>query len=334
MHTVSMFTRTAVQRLSNLSTLARKRTKAMKELLPHPFIPSNKLRYTLKTTWLFTYSDATTSLMPWALFGITHALSAPLFYTSSQPVATICFRAPLVLFWLLINLLPFCISNQRYRAAILEDSINKPWRPIPSKRISPGQATDLMIKCHLFALIASSRLGGMKQCIAIIVLAYIYNDLRGGERSVVARNFLNGLGFVTFGSGAMDVAACDNFVFTPKLMRWFGMIVLVITSGIHTMDMYDQEGDEKTGKRTVPLVIGDLAARWSIIVVTMFWSVVCPWYWAVGFTSYSATLTCGITVAVRYYGKRRVDDDKKTFKVWSMWLVCIYCLPLMKMLGV
>ncbi|KAL9623090.1 MAG: hypothetical protein Q9160_002604 [Pyrenula sp. 1 TL-2023] len=45
------------------------------------------------------------------------------------------------------------------------------------------------------------------------------------------------------------------------LAKWFCIIAATVTSSVHSQDMYDQLGDRARGRWTVPLVIGDTAAR-------------------------------------------------------------------------
>lgn len=313
--------------------MAQTSKKTLKQLQStyHSLISS--CQYHSETLFLFVKSDLKTVLLPWVLFGLAHALSGKLFNLSNQSTLSILSRSPLVLFWVLINLLPFCIGNQRPEQAIKEDSVNKSWRPIAAGRITSSQAGKLMIAAYFFSYIISCVIGGNKQCLALAALGYAYNSLGGADKSFVSRNLLNGLGFVAFGSGAMEVAAGQEVICTSALTNWFALIVLIITCGIQVMDMYDQEGDAMTGRSTLPLVIGDLAARWSIVLTTLAWSIICPWYWSAGWIAYAMVLAGGVITAKRTLKKRSVQDDKKTAKVWNLWLVAIYCLPLMKTCG-
>lgn len=190
-----------------------------------------------------------------------------------------------------------------------------------------------MLACYIVAFLISNIIGGTKQCVTLGLLGYAYNDLNLGDKSFITRGLLNGLGFVSFGSGAMEVALGQETIYTPELTNWLAILVVVIATGIQTMDMYDQEGDRTVGRSTLPLVIGDVAARWSIVVGTLLWSVVCPWYWGVGWVAQALVLAGGIVTAMRCLRKRDVKSDKKTAKVWNLWLVGVYCLPLMKTVG-
>ena len=96
--------------------------------------------------------------------------------------------------------------------------------------------------------------------------------------------------------------------------------------------MYDQRGDAVRNRKTVPLVIGDAAARWTIAVPMAVWCVVTPWLWASSAVGYVAPVGLGLTVAVRTLRVRNERGDKNTFRLWNLWLVSVYLLPLVKAL--
>ena len=78
------------------------------------------------------------------LVGIMSASSGNLLTTASVPFTTILTNIPITCFWIWLNILVISISNQRLPAGILEDKINKPWRPIASGRIGVEQASQLL----------------------------------------------------------------------------------------------------------------------------------------------------------------------------------------------
>ncbi|KAL8651747.1 MAG: hypothetical protein Q9210_003078 [Variospora velana] len=161
----------------------------------------------LRTIWLFTFSDLKTIVGPKTVFGLVNSLAAPEFGVGSSPeAASLLRRTVIVAVWTWINLLPFAIDNQRQPAAIAEDSVNKPWRPMPSKRLTEQRARQIMFALYPVAGLTSCYFGGLRQCIALVALGYWYNDRGGADSSFVVRNFINACGFVCYSSGAMEVA--------------------------------------------------------------------------------------------------------------------------------
>ena len=251
----------------------------------------------------------------------------------SPEFAVILGRLPRIAFWCWINLLPFAIDNQRQSAAIKEDGENKPWRPIPSGRMSKTQAKWLMWSLYPAAIVASMMLGGLKQCLALICLGWWYNDLGGADHSCITRNFINACGFLCYASGATEVASRTGLLgspFKPIAWLWFAIIGAVVFTSVQSQDMYDQAGDGLRGRKTVPLVMGDNHARWSIGIAVSIWSIVCPTLWQLGPGTYAVSMTTAAIITFRTLTKRSVSDDKSTFRIWNLWMVILYVMPLLK----
>lgn len=291
------------------------------------------LTFHVKSVWLFTFSDLKTIVLPSTAFAMlnrlaTLSLSSRKQADIHQAVVQLLFRVPLVAFWAWINLLPFAIDNQRQPEAIKEDTSNKPWRTMPSGRLQQGNAKMLMCLFYMLAILASVQLGAVPQCLILILLGCWYNDLHGADKSCIVRNFINASGFVCYTSGALQVATPGKIEAIQDLTFWFLIVALVVFSTVQAQDMYDQPGDSLRKRKTVPLVLGDLPARWTIALPTVFWSCACPRYWSVSYVGYSGPLLLGHLVAVRTVTKRSVSSDKKTFCLWNLWLISLYSMPL------
>ena len=290
--------------------------------------------YHAKTIWLFTYTDLKTIVGPETAFGVLSALSGPILTTNQSPdLSIVLSRIPIVAFWCWINLLPFAIDNQRQPKAIDEDGENKPWRSMPSGRLSETHAKWLMWSLYPAAIVASLKLGGLKQCLALVSLGWWYNDLGGSDYSCITRNFINACGFLSYASGATEVASRSNLLdspFKPVAWPWFFIIGAIVFTSVQTQDMYDQAGDSLRQRKTVPLVIGDHYARWSIAIAMMGWSVVCPTFWQLGPVTYAMSMITAAIVTFRTLTKRSVPADKLTFRIWNVWMVMLYLMPLLK----
>lgn len=195
---------------------------------------------------------------------------------TSAPVlspSNVLARAPAIVFWVWINLLCFVIDNQRQPESIGEDLLNKPWRPLPSRRLSPSIVTCLMLSLYPVAAIVSYWHGNLTQCLCLAFLGFSYNDLHGADISCLTRNLINACGFIYFYFGALQVmlGGPELSVFRYLGWWWLAVIALVVFSTVHTQDMYDQRGDAKRNRRTVPLVIGDAPARWTIALPMVVW---------------------------------------------------------------
>ncbi|PQE28240.1 digeranylgeranylglyceryl phosphate synthase protein [Rutstroemia sp. NJR-2017a WRK4] len=259
-------------------------------------------RYHLYTIWLFTFSDMKTILFPTSIWGLFNALSGPCMTTNNHPVTTeILCRIPLVILWVWLQLLPFNINNQRRPEAIAEDSVNKPWRPLVAGRLSPSQATYLMCAILVLDFLVSFLLQGFLPCLAMFFLGHVYNYL-GGADNIMTRNLINGLGFQAFGWGATLVASnSPKYSLNQTSALLFSLLGVVVLTTVQSQDMHDQEGDQNRGRRTLPLVIGDGPARWTLAIGVIIWSFYCPFmsrevYWT------DATANCYriVTYQLRY----------------------------------
>lgn len=290
--------------------------------------------YHARTLWLFTYSDLKTIVIPSTLFGITNSFFAPYYHIAvpqhNHGSATVIGRWALTMLWVWLNLLPFAINNQRAPAAIAEDSINKPWRPMPCGRLSAGGANATMVFFYILAQLCSVLVtGGLRQSLGLVHLGVWYNNLGGGDGNPLIRNAINALGYVCFTSGALEVAVGTDLPFTgsPRLVQWFGTIAGIIMTTVHSQDMYDQEGDQLRGRKTVPLVVGDVPARWTIAVWMLIWGALGPHLWQGPVTVRCFGLALSGLIGVRSLVYREVSSDKTTFLLWNFWMCFVYVLP-------
>ena len=232
-------------------------------------------------------------------------------------------------FWAWINLLPFAIDNQRQPDGVKEDTENKPWRPLPSKRLTAGQAKLTMLVCYLIALSSSLYLGGVWQCITLVGLGYWYNDLKGADNSCITRNLINACGYICFTSGALEVTSGLSIVsMRPVAYQWLLTIALVIFTTIHSQDLYDQAGDSLRKRWTVPLVLGDSAARWTIVLSVGVWSWFCPSFWQLGIKGFATSVVLGGILVWRTLSQRTVKADKRSFRIYNVWIISLFFLPL------
>ena len=91
--------------------------------------------FVIHLVWDFIESDFITFAIPNTAFGVIGAIASATLVdgpVSSQPtMLQIIMRLPSVLAFNVGNLLVFDLANQRSPSSVIEDRINKPWRPIP-----------------------------------------------------------------------------------------------------------------------------------------------------------------------------------------------------------
>ena len=298
----------------------------------HDVPASASVVYHIRTLWLTTRSDLKSIVIPETAFGIFSALSGPILTTNQSPrFLTILGRLPMVILWNWINVVVFDLANQRLPSSVLEDSVNKPWRPLPSGRINAVQARRLLLGVLPVVFLITLYIGGMEETVAMMVLTWMYNDLGGADENYVVRNLINCFGFMCYSSGATLVACgFGQYTLNSQAYPWLAMVGGIVLTTLQMQDMSDQEGDRTRGRGTIPLVLGDGVARWTIAVPVTIWSLACPIFWEIHPYAFIAPLVLGGAVGLRILLLRSVDADKVTWKFWNLWISCLYLLPLIK----
>jgi 4-hydroxybenzoate polyprenyltransferase len=281
--------------------------------------------YHLRSIWLFTKSDLKTIIIPKTIFGVLNAIAAPL-YGIHTGVPLKPYAILLAAFWVWINLLPFVIDNQRRPESIKEDRQNKPWRTMPSGRMTEKQARAVMFTLYPLAFLLSVIIGGWRSSLALMAFGFWYNDL-GGAGGVFTKNFINACGFCCFAFGAMEVALAVPLPLSPRLVNWILVIAATVFTTVQTQDLPDQEGDRLCGRKTVPLAIGDYKTRIATAFFMVIWSLFCPFYWHTPAPLFFIFASLGVLIGGRSLFKRDVRDDEITFKLWNGWMALLYALP-------
>lgn len=283
----------------------------------------------LRTLWLFTYSDLKTIIFRSVVLSVVNTASGHAVTRNAEPdFFVIASNFPRTIAWLYLNLLLFNIANQRLPGSIAEDYVNKPWRPLPSRRITQRQSKKLLLVLIPLAFSLSLYLGVSQQGLSLLILAWVYNDLGGAYDNIVVRNALNAFGITCYGSGATAIISGDQSKLNATGHQWFLFLGMVIFTTVRAQDMCDQKGDTVRGRCTIPLVMGDGIARWTIAVGVLGWSAAAPAFWRTGIGAYVIPLTLGGFLVLRTLAFRDDDADEKTWIVWCVWILTLYMLPL------
>ncbi|KAI1814976.1 UbiA prenyltransferase family-domain-containing protein [Poronia punctata] len=286
------------------------------------------------TLYLFTASDFNSVLIPQTLFALFSMASGQFTSLTWEPevLTTFCARACRVLLWVWLQLLVLDVANQRLPDSIAEDRINKPWRPITSGRITADGARQLLLVSITVTLAISTWLGATSETLVLFLLNWMYNDLGLANGHWLLRNLMNALGITTIGAGATRVACGHLTIMLVPAARWWLLCAGMLMTTIQAQDLYDQEGDAIRGRSTAPLLLGDGVARWSVGVGILFWSVAMPLSLGLhlreDWIGYLVPILLGIFITIRVLTLRNVAADKKTFKCWALWTICLYSLPL------
>lgn len=245
-----------------------------------------------------------------------------------------------MLFWIWLHLLVENISNQRLPDSIIEDRLNKPWRPLVAGHLTPSEANSLLRFCVLLAIITSTILRTLSASTALMVFIWLYNDMGGSGADPMVRNALNAAGLSCFGWGSVLVLFGSNaniYAFNEqdwqqshlRLAVWIALSAVIITTTVHAQDFPDLEGDQARGRKTMPLLYGDMCSRWLLAIPIIAWSVVCPAFWHVASPLvWSVSLLLGFGIAFITVMCRSAQANQLVWQLWCVWITFIYLLPL------
>lgn len=286
----------------------------------------------IQTLWLFTFNEYQTIILPWTACGFFGALSGGALTTNESPDFWVIFnRLPLVFLWMWAHTLVFMVSNQRLPQSVVEDGINKTWRPLPSGRVSGVQARRLLLGLVPATMALSRLLGGEQFSALSLLLTWLYNDLEGADDGYIVRNLINALGLICWSAGATLVACGkDSCQLNPMGYQWLRIKTAIIFTTLQVQDLRDQKGDLARGRKTAPIVLGDGVTRWTIAIPVGIWSLICPYLWDLGPYGYTVPAILGGAIIVRVLRWRTVKADHLTWRLWGAWIVSLLVLPLWK----
>ncbi|KAG1736677.1 UbiA prenyltransferase family-domain-containing protein [Suillus paluster] len=266
----------------------------------------------LQTAWLFTKSDFKTIILPVMMF--TNVVSP-----RHNPLALSC-----SLSWLWLHLFQGNVSNQSYSAH--EDLLNKPWRPVPSGRISVKNSRALRWGLMVFCLGFSSLFNfNVLITSAVFTILVIVHDDFGLSGHPIGKNLLNVGAYVSFELGSTlvlsDEPSLDRTSITALCCS--GLVILMT---IHVQDFADVNGDRMLGRRTLPIVAPE-GSRIYILCVLPLISFALASFWNLGPLCSILFISMGIVVGLRCYLVRDEIGDQSNYWLYNIWLMGAHLLP-------
>ncbi len=212
----------------------------------------------------------------------------------------------------------------------MEDKVNKPWRNIPAGRMTSEQYRRLLLLVIPLALGISWYLDVTMESASLIILNYMYNDMEGADEHFVFRNAFNVGGFFSFELGVLRIMYGSEGALNSTAYVWLAIIGAVTFTTISVQDLKDQKGDKLRGRQSAPLVLGNLLTRWTIALLVLLWSVICPFFFQAEWWIYIGIVAVGILVGATVLRPENVANDKLAFNRWTVWVMTLYSLPLTK----
>lgn len=274
--------------------------------------------------WQFTESNFPTFVLPNSGFGLLAALAAPILTSCLEPLRPmdLFLRGLQMVLFNWANVFVFDLANQRLPESIVEDQLNKPWRPLLTKQISPESTRKLMLGAIPTVLLISALLGVGTESSFILILTWLYNDLHGGDE--IIRDLIIALGYGLYLSSSLKIAIGPHHYITEHGYCWIAMMSGIILTTMQVQDLKDQAGDATRGRQTWPLVLGDSVSRWIITGFVLFWSIACSLFWRLPLWGYAVPMCVGFWVGFHVVNKR---NDSAAWKYWCVWQVVVYSLP-------
>ncbi|KAG2073275.1 hypothetical protein BDR04DRAFT_1010891 [Suillus decipiens] len=273
-------------------------------------IAATPLRCVLRhfeTAWLFTRSDFKTTIFPVMIFAIVVSPRHNLLSISRA----FC--------WLWFQLFHFNVSNQSYSAD--EDVLNKPWRPVPSGRISVKDCRSLRWGLMVFCLSSSYLF-----CLNVAMTSGVYtmflvmHDDFHLSSHFIFKNLCNAGGYATNELGSLLILGSPLDETSIKALSCSALVILLT---IHAQDFADVNGDRRSGRRTLPIVAPEGSRIYMLCALPLF-SFALASFWNLGPFSTVLFVSMGSWVGIRYFFFR---DDQSSYRLYNIWLMGVHLLP-------
>ncbi|KAI4117431.1 MAG: hypothetical protein LQ345_002334, partial [Seirophora villosa] len=188
-----------------------------------------------------------------------------------------------------------------------EDRLAKPHRPIPSGRISPRHAT-LLYRVLFASMWAAAVSAKTIPCtLAYSVAIVVYNE--GGWAAVpVVKNVLGAVGLACYCWGTTVVLDHGRELHGLKALAVFLVGAIFATTG-HAQDFRDRSADKMMGRRTIPLLLPQPVARWSLAASIAAWTVGLLALWRPPLVAGVAFAAAGLTCLGGFLRSYEEEDD-------------------------
>jgi 4-hydroxybenzoate polyprenyltransferase len=291
-------------------------------------LPKSPLRALLKQlkqefgiNWSFIRRDMFVSLVPGILFSTTALINYPA--DSFLELLTVLVK-DVIYFWLCIT--TFCLSNQIN--GVEEDRLNKPERPLVVGLVTIEQAQTrwyiAMVLFSLFGLITGTLGWALTWQIGCILYEYF-----GGARHWYFKTFLGGIGVTSEVGAAWQLAQRE---IPPVTWTWIMIVGLYLIVLLAVQDFRDMAGDRALGRKTMPLLFGEMPSRYIVAACFMGYPLLVHY-----FLMQPAGLTpmvlfwdlllggCTWGLAGRTLCLRNPQADHKTYVLYTV-LLCLYLM--------
>jgi len=216
--------------------------------------------------------------------------------------------------------------------SLSEDKLNKPWRVIPTGKMTRSevrQSMQLIIPLVLAINHYFLHVGAETAC--ILTSTWVYNDLKASDDGWIQRNFVAALAFAQFNWSSLKVAigggGLSSAEITATGFSWILMISAVIFTTMHIQDLKDMTGDKSRGRETAPLFLGEMVTRRTLTIPIILWGPICAIFWGQWVAGVPVTIL-GIWIAWRVLWCHGIKNDRWTWQLWCGWTAVLSSMPM------
>ena len=168
-------------------------------------------------------------------------------------------------------------------------------------------------------------IGVWKQGLFIIILTYLYNDLKGSDELI--RDLIIAIAYGLFNHASFQLMLDDRSHVSSQAIVWICTVSAVILTTMQVQDLKDQAGDKTRNRKTIPLVFGERFSRRMIATCVMMWTIVCSLLWRLELISFGVLIVLGAFIAFYATQRQSTAEDALTWKLWCLWQASLYFLP-------
>ncbi|WP_142687540.1 UbiA family prenyltransferase [Chitinophaga polysaccharea] len=167
----------------------------------------------------------------------------------------------------ILYILTFCMLNQVN--SVEEDSVNKPYRPLPSGLLTRRQTWIRIIVYSTLFLGFAAALNIFWISVAWQAVTYFLN-IFGGSNHWITKNLVGmTIGTFLLLAAQWEIASPGEGVEMNVILYW-SLISLWAGFALPIQDFRDIDGDRQMGRKTLPLAIGDNTGRNMMVVEYLF----------------------------------------------------------------
>lgn len=226
--------------------------------------------------------------------------------------------------WLWFQLLHFNVSNQSYSAD--EDVLNKPWRPVPSGRISVKDCRALRWGLMVFCLSFSSLFSlNVAMTSGVFTMFLVMHEDFHLSHHPIFKNLCNAGGYAANELGSLLILSRGSSLNRTSINA-LSCSALVILLTIHAQDFADVIGDRTSGRRSLPIVAPKGSRIYMLCALPLF-SFALASFWSLGPFSTVLFVSMGFLVGIRYFFFRDEMSDQSSYRLYNIWLIGVHLLP-------